>query len=52
MMYVSKLHVVVIRSCVGLNVHNCGFERDGVLTPLLPFLGLDDEPGVDSPILH
>ena len=38
--------------CVGLNVCVCGFERDRVLTPILPFLGSDDEHDVNSTILN
>jgi len=43
---------MVVRLCVGHDVHVCGSERDGVLTPLFPFLGPDDKHGVVSPVLH
>ena len=51
-MYASKPHGWLLGHCVGLNVCSCGFKRDGVFTPLLPFLGPDDEPNVDSLILY
>ena len=35
-MYASKPQVEVVRICVGLNIHVCGIERDGV-TPLYHF---------------
>ena len=52
MMYASKPHVVVVRLYVGINVHICNSEKDGVLTPLLPFSGPDDELGAASLVLH
>lgn len=51
-MYASKPHVVVVRLCVGLNIRVSSSKREGVHTPLLPFLGPNDELDVASPILH